>query len=94
MYAMVNLSNEAALSAPDLSETERIIATLWREVLDKKELAQPTDNFFDLGGSSIDMVMILFRIYEEFSVELPDNAVFDAPSLRELAALVDAACSA
>lgn len=87
---MPNLACDTTTQS-QLSATECRLATLWTEILQTPSLAKPTDNFFDLGGSSIDMVMLLFRIQEEFSIELADGAVFEAPSLRELATLVEAA---
>lgn len=87
---MLNLASDATILG-QLTSTERTLGTLWTEILHSANLPKPTDNFFELGGSSIDMVMLLFRIQEEFSIELGDNAVFDAPSLSELAALIDAA---
>jgi hypothetical protein len=36
------------------------------------------------------MVMVEYRITEEFSVELLPGAVLSAPTLRELSALIDA----
>ena len=73
------------------SETERIIASLWAEVLDTENLPQGSDNFFDFGGDSIAMVAVLFRIQEELSIELPPGAMLEAPSLQALASLVDTA---
>jgi len=75
-----------------LSMTERAVAALWSETLQIAELPGATDNFFALGGDSMAMVLLEFRIKEEFSVELPAGAVLGAPTLRELSALVDAAC--
>lgn len=71
--------------------TEQAIAALWSDILDTTEQPSATDNFFALGGDSMAMVTLEFRIKEEFSVELPIGAVFSAPTLRELSALVDAA---
>lgn len=73
-----------------LSATERGVAELWREVLSAEEIPNGTDNFFALGGDSMAMVMVEYRIKEEFSVELPPGALLAAPTLRELSALVDA----
>lgn len=73
-----------------LSVTESAIAELWREVLGVPAEISATDDFFQLGGDSIDMVTVLFRIQEELSVELPVESMFTAPTLQELAALVDA----
>jgi acyl carrier protein len=91
MCVMVKITRDSATTDCALTDTEHLIATLWSEVLQTTQHARPSDNFFDLGGGSIDMITLLYRIHEELSVKLPDNAVFEAPSLRELAALVDAA---
>jgi glycopeptidolipid biosynthesis protein len=72
-----------------MTKTERTIAGVWAEVLPLKEQVRPEDNFFTLGGTSIDMVMALFRMSEEFRIKLPDSAIFDAPSVRELSGIVD-----
>lgn len=71
------------------SSTERAIAALWREALQIPELPSATDNFFALGGDSMTMTMVEFRIKEELSVALPPGALLEAQSLRELSALVD-----
>jgi acyl carrier protein len=69
--------------------TERAIAALWKEVLGLPESPGGADNFFTLGGDSTSMVMAELRIQEEFSVELPIGAMLNAPSLRELARLIE-----
>lgn len=91
--AMENLTCDATGLDLKLGESEQAIALLWAEILQTTAVAKPTDNFFELGGSSIDMVMLLFRIQEEFSIELDDGEIFQAPSLREMAAVVEAAYS-
>lgn len=78
---------------PQSGTTQTAIAALWAEVLDKPLPPAADDNFFDLGGDSIAMITLLYRIQEEFSVELPSGAVFSAPSVRELAALVESTCA-
>jgi len=74
-----------------LNATETVIAGLWKEVLEVSGAIGGAENFFQLGGDSISMVTVLFRVQEELSVELPPESMFAAPTLRELAALVDAA---
>jgi acyl carrier protein len=73
--------------------TERSVAALWSEVLDCEEALDATTDFFEIGGDSVAMATILFRIQEEFSVELPAGAIFGAPSVRQLSILVDSARS-
>ena len=66
---------------PELTE-------LWKEVLQMTHTPQLSDNFFSVGGDSMTMVMLEFRIKEELSVELPVGAVLVAPTLGELSALI------
>jgi acyl carrier protein len=73
-----------------LSPTERAVAALWCEALQMTDLPSPPDNFFALGGDSMTMTILEFRIKEELAVELPAGALLNAASLRELSALVDA----
>lgn len=69
------------------------VAALWKEVLQLERLPSASDDFFALGGDSLTMVLLEFRIKEEFSIELPQGAVLGAPTVRELSKLVDHACS-
>lgn len=65
------------------------LAELWCEVLGIAEHPLSTDDFFSLGGDSMSMVMLEFRIKEQFSVELPAGVILEAPTLQELANLID-----
>jgi len=89
---MENYTSEEGSRDLKLGQVEQAVATLWKEILQTDRLVKPMDDFFSLGGSSIDMVMLLVRIQEEFSIELADGAVFQAPLLHEMAGLVAAAC--
>lgn len=71
-----------------LIETERIVASLWSEALQLTEAPAATDNFFSLGGDSMTMTLVEFRIKEELSVDLPAGSILAAPSLRELSELI------
>jgi len=82
-------NSSATDTAQPRAATENAIAALWREVLALPESPRATDNFFALGGDSTAMVMVELRIQEEFSVELPPGAMLNAPSLRELARLIE-----
>jgi len=88
----VSILTSEADQSPNV--TERTVATLWSEVLEVNAPPSSTDDFFALGGDSMAMVMLEFRIKEEFSVELPPGSVLGAPTLRELSDLIDRARAA
>ena len=46
------------------------------------------DDFFELGGNSMTAVELMSRIRETFGVELNIGLLFDAPTLRQLTALL------
>lgn len=76
-------------SGSKLTITERMVADLWNEVLRNITMPQPNDNFFAVGGDSMAMVTLEFRIKEEIGVELPPGTVLSAPTLRELSSTID-----
>lgn len=72
-----------------LTATENAMADLWKEVLQTARSITPEDDFFALGGDSMAMVTLEFRIQEALAVCLPGGAVLSAPTLRELSTMVD-----
>ncbi|HEX6751950.1 MAG TPA: amino acid adenylation domain-containing protein [Longimicrobium sp.] len=78
---------EAAF-APPATATEEAVAEIWREVLGLERVGA-TDDFFDLGGHSLRATRILTRVGARLGVELPVGVIFDHPTVRGIAALVD-----
>jgi amino acid adenylation domain-containing protein/non-ribosomal peptide synthase protein (TIGR01720 family) len=72
------------------TDTERVLADIWAEVLGLRQVGVE-DNFFSLGGDSILNVRALSRIRAVFGVELSARAVFDALTIVHLARLLPAA---
>jgi amino acid adenylation domain-containing protein len=66
-------------------ETETRLAALWREVLDCGAV-DPDDDFFELGGHSLLALRLLALVERRFGRTLPLAALFEAPTLRALAA--------
>ncbi|HWI18472.1 MAG TPA: amino acid adenylation domain-containing protein, partial [Vicinamibacterales bacterium] len=88
--------NRAALPAPDVvldeeryvapvTDIERQLAEIWGDILDVPRVGLG-DNFFELGGHSLLAMQMISRIREKCAIELPIQALFDAPRLGELAA--------
>ncbi|MFD3658949.1 condensation domain-containing protein, partial [Streptomyces sp. NPDC058620] len=92
--------DHAALPAPDSvlqdqtgfvaprTEVERILAEVWAQVLGVEDIGAE-DNFFELGGHSLLATQVISRIREVFGVEVPLSALFDEPTVRELAAVIE-----
>jgi acyl carrier protein len=76
---------------PALTPTEREMGALWAEVLQTDVPITSADNFFSLGGDSLAMTMVLFRVHEVFGVELPTATLIETPELGSFSALVDSA---
>jgi amino acid adenylation domain-containing protein len=72
------------------SETERRIAAIWSAVLSVEEIGV-RDNFFSLGGHSLLAMQVVGRLRDELGVTLTLRAIFDTPTVAELAAVVDEA---
>ena len=84
---------ETAQTAIDVetarTPTEELLCGIWSEVLRRAETGV-TENFFELGGHSLLATQVLSRIQSVFQIELPLRTLFEAPTVRELAARVDA----
>ncbi len=76
----------AAPSTP----AEEVVAGIWAEVLGTEGVGAGT-SFFALGGQSLLATQVVSRLRRVFGVELPLRAMFEAPTVRELAARVEAA---
>ena len=63
---------------------ERELAEVWETVL-KRAPVGVDDNFFELGGDSLLGAMLLNALQRRFSVRLYIVALFDAPTVAELA---------
>lgn len=90
LAAIRKQAQQPAAAQAEGTETERRLASIWRELLQKPAVS-PSDNFFDLGGHSLLAVLLLMRIKEEFGVELTVDDVYSGTlTLSELAATIEA----
>lgn len=86
-------SRALPLPATAPSDTERVLAQLWADLLDVTDV--PRDgSFWKLGGHSLLGVKLIQRIRRRFDVELRLRDLFGNPRLADLAGVVDAALGA
>jgi amino acid adenylation domain-containing protein/non-ribosomal peptide synthase protein (TIGR01720 family) len=85
--APVQLSREDEYIAPR-TPTEEMLAGIWAQVLNVARVGVH-DNFFDLGGHSLLATQLISRIRNAFNVELPLRALFETPTLAELARQIE-----
>ncbi|WP_344594355.1 condensation domain-containing protein, partial [Actinomadura vinacea] len=93
--------DRAALPAPDGARpelggfveprgaAEESLAGIWAQVLDVERVGAE-DNFFELGGDSLLATQVAARIRRVFGAEVPMTALFDEPTVRGLALVIDA----
>ena len=73
-----------AAYVPPQTEAQRLIADVWQEVL-HVDKAGIDDNFFDLGGHSLVMVVVRNKLQRLFNKEISVVEMFKFPTIRALA---------
>jgi acyl carrier protein len=88
-----------ALPAPDFAPaeeryvaprtpTEEVLAEIWAETL-RLERVGATESFFELGGHSLLATRVVSQVRAVFDIELPLRALFEGPTVAELARVVE-----
>jgi tyrocidine synthetase III len=72
---------------PSILEIEQRLAQIWKEVLEIDQL-ELDDQFLELGGQSLQAVLLLARVQEQSGVGVPFGTFLQAPTVRGLAAQI------
>ncbi len=70
--------------------TQQAITDIWEDILQQKGIGL-TDDFFDLGGTSLDLIRVFGRVNETFNLSLDGSMLGDEATIEQLAKTVDAA---
>jgi amino acid adenylation domain-containing protein len=71
-------------SAAPATDQEKLVASIWKQVLGLENL-DVERNFFELGGNSLDLVKINSQLQEALEREIPVAVMFRYPTVREFA---------
>jgi hypothetical protein len=80
----------AAPLVPPQGDTERAIARIWSDVLERAAIGRD-ESFFAIGGHSLLAARVTARLRSEMGVDLPLRAMFEAPTVAALAQRLDEA---
>ena len=67
---------------------ERDISKIWGDVLSLDQVGVH-DNFLDLGGHSLAAIRVISRVIPTFRVDLSPRALFDSPTVAEMAIVIE-----
>jgi amino acid adenylation domain-containing protein len=82
-----NVRRTPAMPTAELDGLEGVLQTIWADVLGHRHIGVD-DDFFDLGGNSIDAMRLFARIEKATGRDLPLSSLFDAPTISGFAALL------
>jgi len=82
----LNLENSAKERqiTPPVNDIEKELLLIWKRYLDTDQISTE-DNFFEIGGNSLLVAVILAKINEQFKIELPLQDFLSKPEIRVLA---------
>ncbi|MFI6387453.1 SDR family NAD(P)-dependent oxidoreductase [Nonomuraea sp. NPDC050540] len=83
----VRVVRDGDFLAPE-GELQTTLAGIWSGVLGVKDIAAD-DDFIDLGGNSLVAVQLIAQVRTTVGVRLPMRALFEAPTIAQMAAKIE-----
>jgi acyl carrier protein len=84
------MSVKATETRAPAGTTQQTITAIWEDVLQQRGIG-PRDDFFDLGGTSLDLIRVFGRVNEQFDLALDGSVLDDEATIGRLADAVDSA---
>jgi acyl carrier protein len=63
---------------------EQKLVTIWEEVLQRDKIGIK-ENFFELGGNSLNAIRVISQIQKQFDTKLELIKLFELPTIEEIA---------
>ncbi|MCK4763468.1 MAG: amino acid adenylation domain-containing protein [Candidatus Aminicenantes bacterium] len=83
-------AEEDRVIVPPGNEVERKLAAIWSRLIGiEVEQVSIDDNFFELGGHSLKATIMMAEIHKELEVKVDLVEIFKAPTIKEIASLID-----
>ncbi|EDN71278.1 polyketide synthase [Beggiatoa sp. PS] len=70
------------------NELEKTIANIWAKCLEIEQVGIH-DNFFDLGGDSLQAVQLVYQLKNALQIQLGPQHIIEAPSVTMLASMIE-----
>lgn len=83
-----NAPADAAFEEP-MTAVEKELAAIWQKLFSVERVGR-TAHFFTLGGNSLVAGRLVFRILKSFRINLPLRRIYEAQTLAEMAAVIEA----
>lgn len=87
-YSSVTARNPSS-NITSKTPTESTLLEIWKDLL-RLEQVTIHGNFFELGGHSLLATQMASRVRDAFGIELPLKSVFEAPTIAQLAPILEA----
>ena len=85
---MPEVNMEDTYVAPT-DDIEKKLCCIWEETLGVEKVGT-NDNFFDLGGNSLNVALVISKIQKEFKINIPLREVFSLPTVKQMSEYIKA----